>query len=171
MTAPSGAYSQHDPVEAFGYVVSKLREDIDGADESSCFFAEDPDLFPKGTPADVVYTVSPSPTGSFLEDEFVGGGKFNLSTSTYVVVTAHVQQDLEQANRVDVSVLDDHRSLFRYAKWILKALTGYHPKRPGTEDRVFNEPLLPSNYTRRIDQRKGSVQIAFRMDFDWYLDT
>ena len=171
MVAPTGAYAQHSPEEAYQYILTQVIDSISGADESSCFITENPDEFPEGQPAEVIYTVSPSMTGSFLEDETVGGGNFNLSTSTYAVVTAHVQRDLDRSKRIDISILDNDRSLFKYAKWILKALSLYFPVRPGTTNNVFNEPMMPSNYTMRFDGRRASVQVAFRMDFNWYLDT
>jgi hypothetical protein len=167
MVAPAGAYAQHSPVEIFQYVIEQLKTSIEGADESSCFFTENPDEFPEGGAAFIAYTVSPSPTGSFLEDEFVGGGLYNMSTSTYVVVTAHVQRDLDFASRIDISIEDDNRSLFTHAKHILKALAMYYPQRPGTTEYVFNEPLIPSNFTMRFDGRRASVQVAFRVDFNW----
>ena len=156
------------PYEIIYDVTNRLRSTLKLA-PANCFISDHPDDAPP-TPSNVWIVVSPDPGGSFVESHIVGGGQDHCTVETQVVTTIHAANQQDQAGHAKEFFGDRNEGVYVLAKNVLKVLTGYMPgEYADTPIQRLHQPLIPTQYTTQRQRPAGSIQIAFKVVFDWDL--
>lgn len=159
-----------EPDDILKAIVRRIRDQVQGATESTCFLTDDPETIAAGLPGEIWYTVAPGQVGKFDESMFDGGGIEQAFTTTDVAVTIHNVAINEQIGRGTRLFTDKSKSIYHLATPVLKALAGHELlDEDGTA--LLAQPIFPSDYsvTRDPEKRTASIQLAFSIAFDWDL--
>ena len=129
------------------------------------YISDNPDSFPP-SPSDIVYVVSPSPTGTFDAASFAGGGLAHATINTIVLVTIHSIADHDEAGRAQQIFSHPDRGLFNLARPVWWVLSG-HELRNTEGELLLDQPIFPGDYNwNRPDRRDNSIQLGFPILFD-----
>lgn len=153
-------------------IVERLKFVIPGADDQTCYLADDPDELRSGllktAPAEVCFLVCPAPGGQFDPAFWAGGGEFTIEVNTVVTVTVHKAIELaDQQGRGRELLTAANRGLFsQYMPLVMTALAG-HDLTNTDGNWILSKALEPLDYNwdREPKRRTSSIQIGFGVNW------
>ena len=149
-------------------IIDRLRDQIDWANESNCFFSLNSRAKPNHDPGGIWLTVSPG-GGKFDEQAFAGAGREAMITDTNFTVTAHSPVALDERGHDLEFLVHESLGVIRAMDDVLEALAG-HDLSDGT-DELTREPIYPNGWEEPERQTEwlGRLGMVFALKFDWRL--
>lgn len=151
-------------------VVARLIDQITDATASTCYLSLDPDTLPAPNPGEIVYVVSPAPSGQFDEADVDGGGTELSVVYWPLVITIHNTAINDETGHDTEFLTNATRGVVGKTTDVLKALVA-HDLQDASSNEILAQPLIPSSadVERVRATRRGSIQLAFTMKILWDL--
>jgi hypothetical protein len=148
-------------------VVDRLRSEVPGCNEATCYLALNPDAI-GNSPGDHIFVVAPM-SGQFDEGMWDGGGLEQLTANGGIIVKIHCPILLDDHTKEAALLTDEKLSIIRKANKVIGVLCDpeWSPTKDNNE--LTRNPLSPSGYTIDRDSfgRVGGIELSFRCVFDW----
>lgn len=111
-----------------------------------------------------------SPMGGSFPGEFQdGGGVQQVTTETGMLITIHSPLQMDEPRRDTKFLTDNSKGVIGVATKVLKAFTQWDPR--NADSILLREPATPTGFNfKRSDRSLGSMELEFRLNFDWGLD-
>lgn len=168
-------------------IVNAIRDElVTATDElpwvtaSNVIISDEPN-FATPVPSDRWIVVSPSPQAQYDPAALGGGGQWQATVRTRVIVTIHHGADIrDEPDRIDQFFSNSSRSINIDARAVIKVLVSkgnwempYDPDAPPSPSDppiyLMNDPILPAETNFAKAKSGGSVQIGFDIEYDEYL--
>lgn len=151
-------------------VVARLIDQITDANASTCYISLDPDVLPAPNPGEIVYVVSPSPSGQFDESDQDAGGTDLAVVFWPLVITIHNTAINDETGHDTEFLTNASRGVVGKATGVLKALLA-HDLQDASSNEILAQPLIASDAAveRVKSTRRGSIQFGFSMKILWDL--
>lgn len=148
-------------------IVARLIDEVEDADEASCFLAIETDQLAPSADGFVVL-VSPQ-SGQFDEGALDGGGQVMATDYFEFSVTVYSTTMLDDSYRDNKALTDAALGLVQRHRDVLQALTA-HDLLNTDDENVLRDPILPRGYEfGRSGRGLCFVRQVFRLAFDWDL--
>jgi hypothetical protein len=164
------------PVREFGNyrdiliaVRKRVAEVCADGNHDAVYIAIDPDaVSPPPSGANFFYVVSPL-AGTFDESYLMGGGQMQATVESGILVTIYSTVQLDEGQKHGAFLTDLSLSLVERWRHLLAAMTDWTPELNDVQ--MTRDPFLPSGFEfRKRTRALASVEQAFRLCFDWYLE-
>ena len=157
-----------DLAEVLQAVVSRLIDQIDGFTPATCFLALHPEDVPHSKIGDIFCAVFPA-QGTFDEGMFDGGGENQVCSNTEFVVKIYSALQTDEDGHATEFLTNATLGVIAKMKQVLLALAG-HDLTNEDGDTFLRDLPCPGKYAfERADKKAGSVELTFKISFDWDL--
>lgn len=158
------------PSEILLALKARLIDQVDSANDVTCIINADPDQVPEPMPGEFHYVITPSPSFTFDDAMFTGGGQRQCTTNWIFAVTVHSRNNQDHTGSDEIFITSKEFGVFYRIGEVLKALAEYDLT-DEHDNPILNQPIYPySGNFHRPTEREGSVQIGFSLQFDWDLE-
>jgi hypothetical protein len=156
------------PDEILNAVVERIRSQVPELNNAGrCFLALNPQKAQSPTTGDFFCVVAPA-SGVFQREFFEGGGQQQATVESTITATIFSTSQLDPALRDAIFLTGTTRGIFKVATKLLKALADWSPQI--SEREMTRDPLVPLRYSiARSDRGLGSIELEFKVTFDWNL--
>lgn len=153
--------------EILDAVVNRLLSEMPNhCRKSNTYIALNPDSFNPNS-GELTFIVAPL-GGTFDQDYMEGGGENQVTTDGGFLVKIHSPLQLDEPQRDSSFLTDKSKGVLRLVRQVLKTLTNWSPQ--NAVHVLSRDPVFPSGYSfSRTERSTGSVEIEFKLKFDWEL--
>ena len=143
----------------------RLIEEIEDATMSTVRISDDPNTKLAMPSDDRWFIVSPSAQTMYDQEAIDGGGMFQTSARTRIIVTVHFVSAVDEPDDITEWFANESRSINRSKKDVIKALHTWVPVREDGSA-ITNDPLILAETSWYKTRGEGAIQIAFDIEFD-----
>lgn len=168
----AGENKEADYGEILLAIVERLRSQVKGCNEATCYFALDPDSLTGDNPGDHIVIVSPA-SGQFRGSAFTGGGRAFLAVEGGFFVKIHCPTLVDQQSRDAFAITSESLGVIRKGTAVLGALLEPWVPLVNSSGGEFamTGSLEPLSFQIDKDDKDvvRAIQFAFGCPFDWDL--